>query len=257
MKLVQGGRSVWWMMAWIAGAYGAVCAAAFVFQRSLLFFPTHEEPAGRLAAWKDDGRVIGFCREVAEPRAVWLMMHGNAGQASDREYVLECVPRSDSVYVLEYPGYGGRPGSPSQASFDAAAAHAYDALRRRHPETPVCVIGESIGSGPACALAARAQPPDRVVLIVPFDSLQRVASRRFRLLPMGLLLRDRWDNVEALRGYAGPVEILGARDDAVIPCEHARALAESHPGARYHEMECGHNDWTAGPGVSALFGPPG
>jgi hypothetical protein len=117
-------------------------------------------------------------------------------------------------------------------------------LRSRHPNTPVCVLGESIGSGPACALARETTAPDKIVLVVPFDTLANVAAGYFPFLPVRLLLRDPWDNVESLRRYAGPVEIFGARDDTIIPIGHAKALARQIPGAQFTEIPGGHNDWS-------------
>jgi pimeloyl-ACP methyl ester carboxylesterase len=209
-----------------------------------LFYPAHDAPRGRLAAWSEAGLIIGYCREVPNPETVWLMMHGNAGQASDRDYLLDHLPASDAFYVLEYPGYGARPGKPCRSAFDEAALHAYNCLADRFPNTPLCVIGESIGSGPASYLAGAPRPPDKLVLIVPFDTLHRVAARRFFFLPVSLLLLDRWDNIDALRSYRGPIDILGARDDDIIPCDHARNLAKHCEQARFQELPSGHNDWS-------------
>jgi surfactin synthase thioesterase subunit len=153
------------------------------------------------------------------------------------------MPDSNSLYVLEYPGYGMREGSPSRNSMNQAASEAYHLLRARYTNTPVCVIGESIGSGPACALAGEKIPPDKIVLVVPFDSLVSVASEHYFFLPVRLLLRDAWDNVEALRHFAGPIDIFGAADDAIIPVAHARRLAKEIPGARFTAITGGHNDW--------------
>jgi pimeloyl-ACP methyl ester carboxylesterase len=224
--------------------YGVFCLGAFLFQRALIFFPTHRTAPTGLVPWLSGGQTIGFCREVDAPQTVWLMMHGNAGQASDRDYVLEHLSAQDALYVLEYPGYGSRGGSPSKASIDTAASDAYRALRQRFPEVPLCVIGESIGSGPASVLAQERLPPEKIVLITPFDTLHRVASRRFFFLPVGWLLLDRWDNMAALQHYQGPVDIFGAREDAVIPIGHARNLARACSRARFTEISGGHNDWS-------------
>jgi surfactin synthase thioesterase subunit len=172
------------------------------------------------------------------------MMHGNAGQAADREYVLPCLSSRDSLYVLEYPGYGVRAGRPCLTSMNAAAAEAYHWLRSRYPKTPICAIGESIGSGAACALAAEQPPPDKIVLVVPFDTLADVAAQHFPFLPARWMLRDRWDNVEALQGYNGPVDIFGAADDQIIAVQHARELAKHVSQARFTVIPGGHNDWS-------------
>lgn len=225
--------------------YVAVAALVYFGQRSLLYYPSHESDAQGLARWTDDdGNVIGYSREAASPRKIWFMMHGNAAQAAQRGYVLRRMSERDSLYVLEYPGYGLRAGSPTRASMNAAALEAYSILKKRNPKTPVCVLGESIGSGPASHLAGTQQPPDKIVLVVPFDSLANVASGRMPFLPARLLLRDRWDNVDALKAYAGPIDIYGAVDDEVIPFTHAKALAERVPRATFHAIPGRHNDWS-------------
>jgi len=216
----------------------------FAFQRKILYYPTHRPETNGLSAWALDGRLVGYAREVARPRNIWLFIHGNAGQAADRVYALQCFPDSDSVFILEYPGYGSRPGSPGKNSFNAAAEEAYLWLRKTYPDLPVCVIGESIGSGPASYLARQKRRPDKLVLVVPFDNLAEVALDHFPILPARLLLLDRWDNVEMLKGYSGKVEIFGAVDDQVIPVRHARTLARSLLQAVYHEIPGGHNDWS-------------
>ena len=210
----------------------------------MLLFPTHGAPSTGLTPWVDGKRTIGFCREVPHARTVWLMMHGTVGQAAGRGYVLRRMSDQDSLYVLEYPGYGLREGNPCLESMNQAASEAYHILRSQNPNTPVCVLGESIGSGPACALAREKVAPDKIVLVVPFDSLASVVSERLYFLPVRLMLRDAWNNVETLRHYAGPVEIVGATGDVIIPIEHAKALARQIPGAHFVAIPGGHIGWS-------------
>ena len=213
-------------------------------ERKLLFFPSHQTPDGVLAPWTKDGELMGYARIVAAPANVWLMLHGNGGQAADRTYALPRFSDRDSVYILEYPGYGNREGVPSQAAFDAAARKAYLLLRETYPHVPVCVAAESIGSGPASVLAGSKRPPDKLALVVPFDRLSLVAKDHFPSLLVGLLMTDDWNNVEALSKYKGPVEIFGAELDTVIPVVHARALAAGVPAAKFTLIAGGHNDWS-------------
>lgn len=222
----------------------ALLAVITVFQRKMLYYPSHRSEANGLAPWTIGGRLVGYARIVDHPKNVWLFTHGNAGQAADRVYALHCFSDADSVFILEYPGYGNREGSPGKASFNAAAEEAYRWLRKTYPNTPVCVVGESIGSGPASNLTGLEKPPDKIVLVVPFDNLASVAREHFPLIPAGLVLFDRWDNVEAMKGYSGILEIYGAIDDRVIPIHHARTLAQSLPTAVFNEIPGGHNDWS-------------
>jgi pimeloyl-ACP methyl ester carboxylesterase len=211
-------------------------------QRRLLYFPTHEPGSNGLTEWKYEGQLVGFAREVSSPKCVWLMLHGNAGQASDRAFALPNFSETDSVFIMEYPGYGVRKGTPSMRSFNEAALRAYDFLRALYPGRPICVVGESIGTGPASMLAALPRPPDKLVLVVPYDVLAKVAAEHFPFLPVCLLLRDKWNNVEALAHFQGPLEIFAASHDVVIPIAHARNLAATKSQAIFHEFPGGHSD---------------
>lgn len=232
----------------ILGLLGAVLLVAGVggclAHRKLLYFPSHDPAPTDLTPWRVDGQVLGFASELDEPESIWLMLHGNGGQASQRGYVRPRMNARDALYVMEYPGYGARSGRPSRDAFNAAAADALAELRRQFPAKKIGVIGESIGTGPASWLGSLSHPPDKIVLVVPFDRLERVAKAKFPYLPVGLIMRDKWDNAVALRDYAGELEIYGAVDDQIIPVEHARDLAESLPRAKFTVLPGGHNAWS-------------
>ena len=215
-------------------------------ERKLLFHPTHHPHDNGLTPWINDGQTIGYSRHVESPGNIWLMLHGNAGQASDRIYAIPCFRENDSVFILEYPGYGDRNGVPSKTSFNKAAEEAYLLLRNLYPGIPVCVAAESIGSGPALSLANLNRKPDKFVLIVPFDKLSAVAEAHFPAILVWLILRDNWNNIEAITRYDGPVEIFGAEADTIIPVKHAKALAASYPGSKITIIPGGHNDWSSG-----------
>lgn len=233
------------LLSGLAGLYGLIVLGVYADQRSFLFFPTHETlSSSKLRMWMENGVELGYACETPNPKAVWLMTHGNAGQAAHRDYVLQRMSPGDALYVVEYPGYGLRGGSTSLTSMNRAAAEAYRKLRSRYPGIPINVLGESVGSGPACALAMEPVPPDRIVLVVPFDTFVSVASEHMPYVPVKLLLKDRWNNCEALKGYRGPVDIYGARLDGIIPPAHAQALARSVPQSHFVMLEGGHNDWS-------------
>jgi len=82
------------------------------------------------------------------------------------------------------------------------------------------------------------------VLIVPFDKLSLVAKEHFPSFLVWLILKDNWNNMEALSSYKGPIDIFGAKEDAVIPVQHAKVLAASVPGAKLVIIDAGHNDWS-------------
>lgn len=217
-----------------------------MIERQFLFYPTHRSDNNGLDPWTRNGEVIGYARKVESPKNVWLMLHGNGGQACDRVYALPHFSDEDSVFILEYPGYGTRKGTPSKRSFNRAARDAYVLLREAYPHLPVCVAAESIGSGPATCLGGLPVKPDKLVLIVPFDKLSAVAEDHFPAFLVRLFLRSNWDNVAALSNYKGPVDIFGAEGDDIIPVKHAKALADAVPGSKLTIITGGHNDWSYG-----------
>jgi pimeloyl-ACP methyl ester carboxylesterase len=128
-------------------------------------------------------------------------------------------------------------------------------IAARHPE--VVLIGRSLGSGVAVQVARR-HPPARLVLVTPFDSLAAVARRHYPWLPVDLLLRDRYDSAAHAASIHVPTTLVAAADDAIVPAEHARALARAFAPGRARLVVlagAGHNDIDAHPGYApALIG---
>jgi fermentation-respiration switch protein FrsA (DUF1100 family) len=172
------------------------------------------------------------------PAAIYF--HGNAEFVDQNIMLLEPLAAMGMhVLLVEYPGYAGTDGRPSRASLDEAALKAYDWLAARPDVDPsrIVVIGRSIGSGPAVALAGQ-RPLRAVVLLAAFSS---VADFAHRMGAPALLVRDRYDNL-ALRDYDGPILMFHGRGDGVIPYRHSEYLLEAAPDATLVPMECGHND---------------
>jgi uncharacterized protein len=229
-------------------AYIGCFAILAMFQNHFVYFPSKapERELLQLAAdqnmepWRDDsGAIIGWKLVRRGPPAQnrMVVFHGNAGFALDRECFAAGFEFLDSgkiweVHLFEYPGYGARPGEPGEEKFELVAKAALDQLRRADSR-PIFLLGESIGSGVACHLAG--QSPDTVaglILVTPFTSLADVAAHHYPLFPVRLLLRDRYDNRAALKNYRGPVAVLLAGRDEVIPTRFGRELFDGYAGPK-------------------------
>lgn len=171
-----------------------------------------------------------------------IVFHGNAEFAVD--LVEPFAPLSElgvAALYVEYPGFAGSDGSPSEASILQAAAAGYDWLVA-HPDVDperVFAIGRSLGAGVAAGLS-RERPLTALVLWSPFVSVAYIARRRYGLPPF--LVRDRFDSREALSAYRGPVLLFHGRQDRVIPYRHATILADVREGSELITWDCGHND---------------
>jgi uncharacterized protein len=205
----------------LALGYGAVCAVMALTQRSFIYHPRPAaDPSGQLELQVAGTRVLVAHRPHAGPRAL-IYFGGNAEDGSLTRAQLAVLVPDTALYLLHYRGYGGSEGRPSESALraDAQALHAYVAQRHR----VITVVGRSLGTGPAVHLAA-SQPVQRLVLLVPFDSLAAVARGAMPWLPVDLLLRDRWDAAAEAPRVRAPTTIVAAAQDVVVPRRHAEAL---------------------------------
>jgi pimeloyl-ACP methyl ester carboxylesterase len=206
-----------------------------------------------LRAWRDpDGRLLGWRPLRSEARTRVLVFHGNAGSALDRVYYLEAMGGTECEIVLfEYPGYGARPGRPSQRTLVEAAVAALTLLRSER-RGPVWLLGESLGSGVAAQVAGRdPHAPAGLILVTPIARMTEVAAWHYPYLPVRALLRDRWDSVAALREFRGPTAILVAGRDEVVGAEQGRRLARAMPTPPrlWEQPDADHNGVDVSPGA--------
>ena len=221
--------------------YLGICIAVAGCQNRMLYFPAkHTEPAALarakesgLVPWRDaHGQLIGWKHPLARAGARLLVFHGNAGSALDRTHYAEAFGAAWEVCILEYPGYGSRDGSPGKDSFIAAGRAAVEDLLATD-KRPVFLLGESIGSGPAAALAG--EMPEKIagaVMMIPFARLEEVAKAKFPWLPVSLLLRDKFDNIASLGSFHGPVVFVVAENDDVIGPAQGRKFHTAYAGPK-------------------------
>jgi uncharacterized protein len=239
--------------------YGAIVALVFVFQRQLLYFPHTERPEpwfaarSQLAFWPSATDYQGLIGQAPEGNSLGtvLVFHGNGGRAIERaDYVEALTPRGFRVILVEYPGYGGRPGETNQATLIEAGRRAVRQARASLPG-PVYLWGESLGAGVAAAVVADTSlDVAGLVLITPWDALPDVAQRTYPLLPARFLVLDRFDSIANLKGYKKPIAVLLAENDEVIPTPHGQRLYDSfsrHPHTYRRVFPgVGHNTWPSG-----------
>jgi pimeloyl-ACP methyl ester carboxylesterase len=242
-------------------AYAGFCGFVGACQRSLIYHPSRQSEsamlrdagAERCEPWRASAKaIIGWksARKAGQPVAPnrLVVFGGNAGCALDRAFYVRGFEHyvgveKWEVYLFEYPGYGARAGRISESSFIDAGGQALESLAAADSR-PVFLLGESLGSGLACALAQR--QPGRVAglfLVTPYARLGDVAARQFSYLPARLMLRDPWDNVAALRGYRGPVAMLIAGQDEVVTAAQGRLLYRGFEGPKHlwTDPDAGHN----------------
>jgi pimeloyl-ACP methyl ester carboxylesterase len=252
----------WTLMLIAVFGYAIIVLAAFVFQGRLLYFPetysrSEAEQMAKglgLTLWRAESEDYhGFVPSLSSTGidlGTVLVFHGNAGSATDRSYyVAALAPLGYRVILCEYPGYGARGGRPNERALVSKARRTLqDVFARFGP--PVYLWGESLGCGVASALAGDAAPAiNGVVLLTPWDTLPDLAQSKFPFLPARWIVRDRYDNIHGLTGFAGKVAVIMAGRDEIIPNRHTKRLFEAIKGDKrlWVFPDSGHNNWPVSP----------
>ncbi len=143
--------------------------------------------------------------------------------------------------AVEYPGYGGLNGSPSQKSLVGNAEKALEWLRERHPRRRVVLIGWSLGAAVAVQTASR-HPVEGLICISPFSTLPDAAREHYASWLVWLLLRDSYDSLEAAKGIHCPSLVLHGDRDDLIPPAQGETLAVALGCSFVPVPGAGHND---------------
>ena len=231
----EDSRALWMPWAMIALKFSAVVAvclylsmAAILYftQRSMMYFPdtAHTSPA---QAGLPEAQEVELKAADGEYSLVWhvaprgdrpivLYFHGNGGALRYRvERFRKLVRDGVGLVALEYRGFGGNGGTPTEAGLTADAEAAYAFAASRYPEKQIVVWGESLGTAVAVTVAAE-KPVGRVILEAPFTSAAAVAASRYWYMPVRLLMKDQYRSDERIGRVRAPVLILhGARDHVV------------------------------------------
>ncbi|WP_305908836.1 alpha/beta fold hydrolase [Methylomarinum sp. Ch1-1] len=197
----------------------------YCFQHAFLYYPTPLVKNHGLI--ETDFRINGdiiktFVVNPGHDAAV-LYFGGNAESVGYNAHYFKASLPERSVYLINYRGYGGSTGQPSEAALYSDALHIYDELARRHAS--IAVIGRSLGSAVATYLAAE-RNIEKLVLVTPFDSIEQVAQKKFPVYPISWILTDKYDSLARAARINADVLILVAGNDRIIrPCHSYHLIA--------------------------------
>lgn len=227
-------------------------------QRRLIYFPMGGVPGPAGAGLPDaepvslptaDGLTLhGWLLPPSGPPTGWtvIVFNGNAGHRGFRApLALALARRGIATLLFDYRGYGDNPGAPSEGGLALDARAARDWVDRQPGVAPdrVAYLGESLGAAVAVELAVE-RPPAALILRSPFTSLADVGRHHYPILPVGLLLRERYPSLDRIRRLQVPLLVVAGRRDGIIPPRQSERLWEAAPGVKRLVMIPGadHND---------------
>jgi hypothetical protein len=171
-------------------------------------------------------------------------LHGNGGALRYRvERFTRLITDGIGIVAVEYRGYGGSSGSPSERGLIADAEAGYAFAAARYPAQQIVLWGESLGSGVAVALAAE-KPVGRVILEAPFTSAAAVGAAHYWYVPVRLLMTDQFRSDERIGKITAPLLILHGVKDQTVPYamgEHLFDIANK-PKHIVRFLDGGHED---------------
>ncbi len=210
-------------------------------QRRLIYFPNASPvpPAGSVI---DGARDVTLHTSDGLDLGAWfvpsggnapldlavLVAPGNGGNRAGRAGLArELSRRGLAVLLMDYRGYGGNPGSPSEEGLGADADAAVQALTELgFPPARTIYVGESLGTGVVAALQART-PPAGLMLRSPFTELADVGAHHYPWLPVRLVLRDRFEVVQHVASSSVPTTVIYGDRDSVVPPQLSARVADA------------------------------
>ncbi len=236
----------------LALAYGAVVVAARLGFRHFLY-PAPQNDVGKLPAGATlltraavDGVPVhvAFFPGPGSSSRTLVHFHGNGETiANNLDLATVLHARGLGVALVEYRGYGiSRGAAPSEAGLYLDALAALDALAEHGVDGEHVVLwGTSLGSGVAAEMARRKRGSS-LVLVSPFTSMPKVAARHMPLLPMPLVITDRYDTLAKAQEIRMPTLVVHGAEDEIVPYDMGQRLAAAIPGATLVTIPGGHHN---------------
>ncbi|MGC2618429.1 MAG: alpha/beta fold hydrolase [Acidobacteriaceae bacterium] len=161
----------------------------------------------------------------APARAAILICHG-IGETVDHWAAAQAflAERGVATLVFDYSGYGRSTGAIAWTRCEQNAVSAYEFLKALVAGVPISLLGFSMGSGIAAAIAARVQPV-HLILCSAFTSFRDAACALGLPRFLASSLPRIWSAQESLRPFSCPILVVHCERDRAFPVRMGRELA--------------------------------
>lgn len=182
---------------------------------------------------------------AARSTLVWF--HGNAGNIGHRVDNIKLLHDKVrvNVFIFDYRGYGRSQGQISEEGsyLDGEAALEFVSKRFAVERNRTILFGRSLGAAVATEMANRFESQG-LILESPFVSIREMARAVFPFLPIGPLLKTRYDVREKIRRIKTPLLVLHGDRDEVVPFAQGKMVFDAAPEPKtfFTISGAGHND---------------
>ena len=209
----------------LGAVYICLGVLLYVMQRQILYSPTPEIDGHNLdfLVIQSEQELIKIVRLNAGKRRAILYFGGNVEQVSDNSASFGRIFKDRTVYLVNYRGYSGSTGSPTERTNYIDALNIYDQLIKNHDS--ISIIGRSLGSAIATYVAVNREI-DELALITPLDSVEQVAKLNYPIFPVSIMLKDKYDSYSRAHLIKVPTLVIIAEYDEIIPRISSDRLVE-------------------------------
>lgn len=251
----------------LIGIYLGLTLVMFLLQRQLLYYP-FPEPPGAPSKIGLDMQVVNVTTDDGLKLLAWyappknkdlpvvLVYHGNGATIAYRGPIASAMMKKGyGVFLCEYRGFAGNPGSPTEQGLYTDGRAAIKWLQGKgYKDSQLVYYGESLGSGVAVQMALE-KPPVALVLQSSYSSTVDVASHKYWFLPVNLLMLDRFESISKIAKVKVPLLVIHGDADTFIPIALPKKLFEAanQPKEFISLPGAGHNDTYdhgAGPAIT-------
>ena len=98
-------------------------------------------------------------------------------------------------------------------------------MKKGVDEKNIVIYGESLGTGVATHLSQNRNFAG-IILETPFTSMIDAAKKFYPYIPVGLLLKDKFENKNKIKNVKSPILIMHGEKDQIVPFEMGQKMFE-------------------------------
>ncbi len=200
----------------------------FIFQRNLMYHPDENNYSGdklevdikkvKIKTYDGIDLLGWFHKKDLKKFKTIVYFHGNAGKLENRIHKLNHFKDMDvNFLIIAWRGFSGNDGKPSEEGLYIDGNSVIKWLKNLGLlEEDIIIYGESLGTGVATEIAQNNNFAG-LVLETPFTSMTEAAKNFYPYIPVGILLKDKYENDKKINNINIPVLVMHGEADQIVP----------------------------------------
>ena len=225
-------------------AYFIIILFVYFYQRNLLYHPSENNYLNDKITFNYEEIFIEtdkkiklkswFIKKDLDKFKTILIFHGNAGNLFNRVYKLNELNKLDvNILLISWRGFSGNKGKPTEKNLYRDADEAVKWLNNQGVISKnIILYGESLGTGVATELGT-SNAFGGIILESPFTSIANAAKIYYPYLPVGIILKDRYDSISKIKNINTPIFIMHGKMDNIVPQQMGLELFEKANNPKY------------------------